>query len=204
MNKANENIPDVRESELQEMQFGLQVIFSEMLKTLRIDTKNDPHTQGTAARMAKMYCREIFAGRFKCQPEVTKFPAGPSFNLISLGPISLRSTCSHHFCPITGRVWIGYVPNKFIAGISKFPRLIEWVAARPQVQEEMTEQIAEAIDSAIQPLSVYVLVEGLHTCMSGRGVKEHGEAAMQTAAKRGGCYERFEREFAEFVARTAK
>ena len=101
-----------------------------VLESLVIDTKNDHNTKNTSRRVAKMFINEVFSGRYMEQPSLTKFPNVSALNeLMIIGPITVRSACSHHLCPIMGRVWIGVLPSKASAliGLSKYSRLTEWV-----------------------------------------------------------------------------
>lgn len=101
-----------------------------------IDTVSDHNTQDTARRVAKMYLTEVFRGRYAPAPQVTEFPNVEALNeLMIVGPIKVRSACSHHFCPIMGRLWIGLMPNEHsnLIGLSKYSRLAEWIMSRPQI-----------------------------------------------------------------------
>ena len=100
------------------------------------------------------------------------------------GPISIDSTCAHHFQPISGKCWIGIFPDKKVVGLSKFNRMVDWVASRPQIQEEMTEQIADMIEKETEANGIAVVIKAQHFCMTARGVKEH-ESDMITSVIRG-------------------
>ena len=118
-------------------------------------------------------------------PKITDFPNAKQLNQIyTLGPITIRSACSHHMVPITGRAWIGILPSDRVIGISKFVRLTEWVMARPQIQEEATVQLADIIESMIKPQGLAVVVEATHNCMTWRGVREN-DTKMTTSVMRG-------------------
>ena len=151
-----------------------------MLNTLVIDTDNDHNTQETAKRVAKMYVQEIFGGRLKKTPKVTAFPNMGYKSLYTSGPISIRSTCAHHFQNIVGKAWVGIVPDKEVIGLSKFNRIVHHIAERPQIQEEMTTDIANELSRFAKTPHVAVVVKAEHHCMTHRGVKEH-ESDMTTA-----------------------
>jgi len=146
-----------------------------VLESLVIDTQSDHNTQDTARRVAKMYLREVFAGRYAAPPTVTEFPNAASLNeLMIVGPITVRSACSHHLCPIMGRLWIGLMPNEHsnLIGLSKYARLADWVMSRPQIQEEAISQIADLLMSKVTPDGLAVVMEADHFCMHWRGVKD--------------------------------
>lgn len=156
-----------------------------VLESLVIDTENDHNTNGTAHRVAKMFVTEIFGGRYSPMPKITAFPNANSYDqLYVTGPITIRSTCAHHFAAIAGKCYIGVFPDKNVIGLSKFNRIVDWIASRPQIQEEMTVQIADAIEAATEAKGIAVLVQAEHFCMTHRGVKEH-ESAMTTSILRG-------------------
>ncbi|MEY2953265.1 MAG: hypothetical protein RLZZ401_1352, partial [Pseudomonadota bacterium] len=115
-----------------------------VLSSLVIDTEHDHNTGDTARRVAKMYVNEVFKGRYVKAPRITEFPnVGHLNELMIVGPITVRSACSHHFCPVIGRIWIGVLPNEHtnVIGLSKYARLAEWVMGRPQIQEEAVVQL---------------------------------------------------------------
>ncbi len=147
----------------------------EVLQALVIDTESDHNTQDTARRVAKMYLMEVFAGRYAAQPPVTEFPNVRRLNeLMIVGPVTVRSACSHHLCPIIGRIWVGVMPNEHSAliGLSKYARLVEWVMTRPQIQEEAIAQLAELLQDKMQPDGLAIVMEADHYCMQWRGVKD--------------------------------
>jgi GTP cyclohydrolase I len=146
-----------------------------VLESLVIDTDNDHNTNDTAKRLAKMYIKEVFNGRYVSSPEITEFPNAERLNeLMIVGPITVRSACSHHFCPIIGKIWIGILPNKTtnVIGLSKYARLAEWVMGRPQIQEEAVVQLADLIQQKTRPDGLALVMEASHFCMAWRGVKD--------------------------------
>jgi GTP cyclohydrolase I len=146
-----------------------------VLESLVIDTENDHNTRGTARRVAKMYLNEVFRGRYWPAPPVTEFPNAASLNeLMIVGPITIRSACSHHLVPIMGRLWIGVMPNQHsnLIGLSKYARLAEWIMTRPQIQEEAITQMAELLMELVKPDGLAVIMEADHFCMHWRGVKD--------------------------------
>ena len=178
---ANDNISEyIYENEKEQLELEVQETFQKVLDTLVIDTENDHNTRNTARRVAKMYVREIFGGRFNPRPAVTSFPNMGYKSLYTSGPISVRSTCAHHFQNIVGNAWVGIIPEDEVIGLSKFNRLVHHIAERPQIQEEMTTEIANELSLYAKTKHVAVVVKAEHHCMTQRGVKEH-ESDMTTA-----------------------
>ena len=185
---ANDNIADfIHPGELDKLLAEVQGQFKGVLSSLVIDTESDHNTQDTARRVAKMFINEVFKGRFHAAPSVTEFPNAERLNeLMIVGPITVRSACSHHFCPIIGRVWIGVMPNEHsnLIGLSKYARLIDWIMSRPQIQEEAVTQVADVLQSRMQPDGLAVIMEADHFCMHWRGVKDM-DAKMVNSVMRG-------------------
>jgi GTP cyclohydrolase I len=173
---ANDNIADyIEPGELDALQREVELKMSEVLRALVIDTESDHNTIDTARRVAKMYLKEVFGGRYRPQPPVTEFPnVGRLNELMIIGPVTVRSACSHHLCPIIGRTWVGVMPNEHSAliGLSKYARLVEWMMTRPQIQEEAMAQLAELLQEKMQPDGLAIVMEADHYCMQWRGVKD--------------------------------
>jgi GTP cyclohydrolase I len=173
---ANDNISAyLEEGEVEALQAEVEDKLKDVLRALVIDTENDHNTQDTARRVAKMYVREVFAGRYVPQPSVTEFPNVARLNeLMIVGPVTVRSACSHHLCPIIGRTWVGVMPNENSAliGLSKYARLVEWVMTRPQIQEEAIAYLADLLQEKMQPDGLAIVMEADHYCMQWRGVKD--------------------------------
>ncbi len=173
---ANDNISRfIEPGELERLQDEVQEKMQAVLESLVIDTNSDHNTNETAKRVAKMYVREVFAGRYTPAPEITEFPNIEKLNeLMIVGPIQVRSACSHHLCPIMGKVWVGIMPNEHsnLIGLSKYARLISWIMERPQIQEEAVKQIADLLMKKMQPDGLAVVMDADHFCMHWRGVKD--------------------------------
>jgi len=173
---ANDNISALIEpGELDLLLKEVTVKMNAVLESLVIDTENDYNTRGTARRVAKMYLNEVFRGRYWPAPPVTEFPNAESLNeLMIVGPTTVRSACSHHFCPIMGRLWVGVMPNRHsnLIGLSKYARLTEWIMTRPQIQEEAITQMAELLVDIVKPDGLAIVMEADHFCMHWRGVKD--------------------------------
>ncbi|MBN8489290.1 MAG: GTP cyclohydrolase I [Burkholderiales bacterium] len=173
---ANDNIAAfIEPGELDALQAEVQSKLQEVLRALVIDTDSDHNTQDTAKRVAKMFVREVFAGRYQAAPSVTEFPNVSRLNeLMIVGPITVRSACSHHLCPILGRLWIGLLPNEHsnLIGLSKYVRLADWVMSRPQIQEEAVTMLADELQQRVRPDGLALVMEADHFCMAWRGVKD--------------------------------
>ncbi|MEO7391820.1 MAG: GTP cyclohydrolase I [Ramlibacter sp.] len=173
---ANDNIAEfVQPGELEKLLDEVEVKMQGVLDSLVIDTASDHNTGNTARRVAKMYLNEVFKGRYVTAPAITEFPNAEHLNeLMIVGPITVRSACSHHFCPVIGRIWVGVMPNEHtnVIGLSKYARLAEWVMGRPQIQEEAVVQLADLIMEKTQPDGLAIVMEATHYCMAWRGVKD--------------------------------
>nr|WP_145547175.1 GTP cyclohydrolase I [Variovorax boronicumulans] len=173
---ANDNIADfIEPGELEQLLDEVTQKMEGVLSSMVIDTERDHNTDNTARRVAKMYVNEVFRGRYVKPPSITEFPNAEHLNeLMIVGPITVRSACSHHFCPVIGRVWIGVMPNEHtnVIGLSKYARLAEWIMGRPQIQEEAVVQLADLIMDKTQPDGLAIVMEASHYCMAWRGVKD--------------------------------
>ena len=173
---ANDNIAEfVQPGELEKLLDEVEAKMQGVLDSLVIDTASDHNTDQTARRVAKMYLNEVFRGRYVSAPAITEFPNAEHLNeLMIVGPITVRSACSHHFCPVIGKIWIGVMPNEHtnVIGLSKYARLAEWIMGRPQIQEEAVVQLADLIQQKTQPDGLAIVMEASHYCMAWRGVKD--------------------------------
>jgi len=185
---ANDNIADfVEPGELEAIQAEVAGHMQQVLKSLVIDVDGDHNTTDTAKRVAKMFVREVFAGRYRPMPAVTEFPNVERLSeLLIVGPITMRSACSHHLCPILGKVWIGILPREdsHLIGLSKYARLTEWIMNRPQIQEEAVIQLANTLEEKVNPEGLAIVIEADHFCMRWRGVKD-ADSSMTNSVMRG-------------------
>jgi len=173
--------------ELEELRSEVAMKMQAVLESLVIDVENDHNTRDSAQRVAKMYLNEVFRGRYHPAPEITEFPNAAGLNeLMIVGPVTVRSACSHHFCPIMGRIWFGVMPNQHsnLIGLSKYARLADWVMSRPQIQEEAISQIADLLMEMVKPDGLAVVMDPDHFCMHWRGVKDV-DARMMKSVMRG-------------------
>jgi GTP cyclohydrolase I len=184
---ANDSIADLLEpGELDALQAEVAGHMERVLRSLVIDVDGDHNTRGTARRVAKMFVREVFSGRYVKMPAITEFPNVERLNeLLIVGPITMRSACSHHLCPILGKVWIGILPREDskLIGLSKYARLTEWIMNRPQIQEEAVIQLANILEERVRPEGLAIVIEADHFCMRWRGVKD--DASMTNSVMRG-------------------
>ncbi len=184
---ANDNIADYLEpGEVNQLEGEVAEKAQALLRALVIDVEHDHNTRDTAQRVARMFVREVFAGRYQPAPAVTEFPNVEQLNeLMIVGPLRIRSACSHHLCPIMGQVWVGVLPNAHsnLIGLSKYARLIQWVMSRPQIQEEAVSQIANLLEQRLKPDGVAVVMEADHFCMHWRGVKDDGSRMINSVMR---------------------
>lgn len=154
-------------------------LFAEIMDVLGLDLTDDSLRE-TPLRVAKMYVKEIFSGlNPDNSPEINLFKNNYGYDRMLLEKnITLYSNCEHHFVPIIGKVHVAYIPHKKVIGLSKINRLVQYYAKRPQVQERLTIQIAEALKKALQIEDVAVMVEADHLCVASRGIKDTNSATV--------------------------
>ncbi|HEX9688427.1 MAG TPA: GTP cyclohydrolase I FolE [Thermoanaerobaculia bacterium] len=186
--------PDVLSPALDERK--LRVIAEHMrqiIDALGLDV-SDPNLKDTHERVARMYL-EMFHGLSEgAEPKVTVFPNEERYTaMVMEKDVPFYSLCAHHFVPFYGHAHIAYIPSERIVGLSKMPRIVEFYARRPQLQERLTEQIAAFMAEKLLPQGVMVVVEARHLCVEMRGVKKPG-ALTVTSAIRGIFFNRPVRE----------
>ena len=183
---CNDNITEyLKDGDLEKLITEIQEKIQALLDSLIINSEKDHNTQKTADRVARMFITEIFSGRYETLPKITSFPNVLDYDqLYTTGPIAVRSTCAHHMQPIVGKCYIGVFPGKHVIGLSKFNRIVRWIAQRPQIQEEMTMQIADKLEEITKAEGIGVVIKAEHMCMTHRGVLEH-ESDMTTSIVRG-------------------
>ena len=206
---ANDNISGFIEAgELDELKDEVAIKMQEVLRSLVIDTESDHNTTDTARRVAKMFISEVFRGRYVPAPLVTEFPNIERLNeLMIVGPITVRSACSHHLCPILGQLWIGLLPNEHsnLIGLSKYARITEWIMTRPQIQEEAVTRLANVLEHRVKPDGLAIVMEADHLCMQWRGVKDN-DSRMMNSVMRGSFLKdsNLRREFLSLLNRSAQ
>lgn len=159
--------------------------YAKFMDVILPDWRQDPNTQETPKRVAKMFINELFAGLNNEPPKITAFEnLGEYGGVVFQGDIEVKSLCSHHFMPFFGKAHVAYIPKKrgMIIGLSKLNRIVEFYARRPQVQETLTTQIHDAIHDLVgydNCVGVAVMIEAQHTCVSHRGIRQ--DSMMKTA-----------------------
>jgi len=165
-----------------------------LLHALKLNLDHE-HLQSTPKRIAKMYVNELFSGLYTQPPKVTSFSDDSTYKdaiesattnpsqdnqvvsglVVSTG-ITVRSTCAHHFVPFLGKALVAYIPNKTVAGLSKFARVVDYFARRPQIQERLTSQVVSYLFEQLKPYFLFCGIKCTHQCMICRGVKENNSA----------------------------
>jgi GTP cyclohydrolase I len=173
-----------------------------ILDLLHLD-RSDPNLVGSPERVAKMYL-EMFHGLTEgAEPTITTFPNEEGYSaMVMERDIPFYSMCAHHLVPFYGHAHIAYIPHKRIVGLSKIPRILEFYAKRPQIQERLTEQVADYLWGGLEPLGAMVVIEARHLCVEMRGVKKPGALTVTSALR--GCFDdrKVRAEFLSFLGRT--
>ncbi|MCC6133714.1 MAG: GTP cyclohydrolase I FolE [Acidobacteria bacterium] len=156
----------------------------EIISVLGLHPDKDPNLAGTDRRVAKMYL-EIFSGLDEgTRPKLTSFPNDEHYtSMVMEKDIPFYSMCVHHFVPFHGHGHIAYIPNERIVGLSKLPRILEFYARRPQLQERLTEQVASFLDEELKPQGVMVVIEARHLCLEMRGAKKPGAITVTSSIR---------------------
>jgi len=159
--------------------------FEQVLDSLVIDRHNDPNSQGTARRLAKMYFNELMAGRYDPIPHATAFPneGEDAYTGMLVVRSELKSVCSHHHQPVSGVAYIGIIPNGKVIGLSKYTRIAQWCARRGTLQEELCNDIAREIEEATNAKNLGVYIQATHGCCENRGIKAHSSLTQTTVLK---------------------
>jgi len=159
--------------------------FERVLDTLLIDRENDPNSQGTARRLAKMYFNEIMAGRYEPEPDATAFPndSADRYEGMLVVRSELRSMCSHHHQPVVGVAYIGILAANKLIGLSKYTRIAQWCARRGTLQEELCIDIAREIQRATDSENVGVYIQATHGCCENRGIMAHSSLTQTTVLR---------------------
>jgi GTP cyclohydrolase I len=156
--------------------------FEGVLDALMIDRHNDPNSQGTARRLAKMYFNEIMAGRYDPAPGATAFPndSEERYDGMLVVRSELKSMCSHHHQPVGGVAYIGIIASDKLIGLSKYTRIAQWCARRGTLQEELAMDIAREIKKATGAEHLGVYIQATHGCCENRGIMAHSSLTQTT------------------------
>ena len=183
---AGDNISEYVDEEQKEVLIDEATrAFEGVLDTLLIDRENDPNSQGTARRLAKMYFNEIMAGRYDPAPDATSFPndSEDRYEGMLVVRSELRSMCSHHHQPVAGVAYIGIIAAKHLIGLSKYTRIAQWCARRGTLQEELCNDIAREISKATGSEDIGVYIQATHGCCENRGIMAHSSLTQTTVLK---------------------
>lgn len=180
--------------------------FRSIMETLGLDL-TDPSLEMTPYRVAKMYVKEIFSGLNPHEfPRISFFPHAPQSHKNSsmvLVKASFTSFCEHHFVPMHGRAYVAYLPGSKIIGLSKISRIIRYFSKRPQVQERMTNQIADALSILLETEDVAVSLVATHYCVIARGVEDdHGHTVTNSLFGKFNSNEALRKEFYDAISRS--
>lgn len=187
---ANDNISEfMTDEERQELINEITEKFNGVLDSLLIDRENDPNSHGTGKRLAKMYVNEIMSGRYYPVPEVTAFPNDEScgtkrYDGMLVVRSEIKSMCSHHHQTVSGVVFIGIIPGSKVIGLSKYTRIAQHCARRGTLQEELCNDIADAIAKATESEDIAIHIGATHGCCENRGIMA-GSSLTQTTVLRG-------------------
>jgi len=159
----------------------IALLFEEIMNVIGLDLTDDS-LKGTPKRVAKMYIEEIFSGlNPKNKPKIALFDNKYNYNQMLVEKnITFYSNCEHHFVPIIGKAHVAYISSGKVIGLSKLNRIVQYYAKRPQVQERLTNQIAEDLKHILQTEDVAVIIDAKHLCVSSRGVKDDTSATVTT------------------------
>lgn len=150
----------------------IEGLFKQIMTELGLDLK-DPSLSGTPKRVSKMYVEEIFGSLYNKAPEITTFPNDGNYDqMLVEKDITLYSVCEHHFVPIVGKCHVAYIPGDRLIGLSKLIRIVQYYAAKPQVQERLTQTIGESLKNVLNVEDVAVVIDAKHYCCSMRGAKD--------------------------------
>jgi len=183
---AGDNISEyIAESDQEQLITEATTAFEGVLDALLIDRKNDPNSQGTARRLAKMYFNEIMSGRYEPRPDATAFPndSADRYEGMLVVRSELRSMCSHHHQPVSGVAYIGIIAAQKLIGLSKYTRIAQWCARRGTLQEELAIDIAREIQRATESDNVGVYIQAVHGCCENRGIMAHSSLTQTTVLR---------------------
>jgi GTP cyclohydrolase I len=183
---AGDNISQVLQNgDKEELIDNATTAFEGVLDALLIDRHNDPNSQGTARRLAKMYFNEIMAGRYDPAPSATAFPndSDDRYEGMLVVRSELKSMCSHHHQPVAGIAYIGIIAADKLIGLSKYTRIAQWCSRRGTLQEELANDIAREIQAATGAEHLGVYIQATHGCCENRGIMAHSSLTQTTVLR---------------------
>lgn len=171
--------PDAFDISDQEKKEKIAHLFGQIMDVMGLD-RTDDSLKGTPNRVAKMYIEEIFSGLNPAnKPKVALFDNKYQYNQMLVEKnITFYSNCEHHFVPIIGKAHVAYISSGKVIGLSKLNRIVQYYAKRPQVQERLTNQIAEELKSILDTEDIAVIIDAKHLCVSSRGIKDDTSATV--------------------------
>lgn len=188
---SNDNISEfIHPGEKEKLIDELTEKFEGVLESLVIDIENDPNSADTGRRLAKMYVKELFEGRYTSTPNATAFPneGDAKYEGMLVVRSELKSVCSHHHQPVTGTAYIGIIPGKKVIGLSKYTRIAQWHARRGTLQEELCQRIQKSIADITETPNVAVYIVASHGCCENRGIMAKNSKTQTTVL--GGDFKR--------------
>ena len=183
---AGDNISEyLEEGDQQKLIDELAPKFEAVLEGLVIDIENDPNSNDTGRRLAKMYINELMAGRYEPMPKATAFPNDSidRYEGMLVVRSELTSMCSHHHQIVRGVAYIGIIASEKLIGLSKYTRIAQWCAERGTLQEELANDIAREIQKATGAEHLGIYIQATHGCVENRGVKAHSSLTQTTVLK---------------------
>ena len=166
---------NLAEGELKQKRFKkVEKAYGRFLEALGYDWEKDPNMEGTPKRVAKMYLSEITKGTYDPKPRITSFPNQEGYTGMVFTTASVFSLCSHHIKDFTGKAYVAYLPGDKVIGLSKINRIVDWFSRRPQLQEQLTQQIHDELNKLlVGNKGVAVYIEAVHSCVTTRGISDH-------------------------------
>jgi len=183
---AGDNIAEyLHEGDKKALIEELTTKFEDVLDSLVIDRANDPNSNDTGRRLAKMYINELMSGRYDPRPNATAFPnhMEDRYDGMLVVRSELKSMCSHHHQPVAGVAYIGIIAADTLIGLSKYTRIAQWCARRGTLQEELAMDIAKEIQKATGSENCGVYIQATHGCCENRGIMAHSSLTQTTVLR---------------------
>jgi len=167
---------------LEDKKDQIEYHFKKIMEIMELPVDTDPSIIKTPYRVAKMFVDEVFRGLFYDRPVISSQPNVFKYDQMLIeANMKVHSFCEHHFIPILGACHVAYIPKDKVLGLSKFNRIVDWYARRPQVQEKLTQQIIEDLKKELETENVAVVIDGIHLCVKMRGIKDQNTVTRTSA-----------------------